>query len=148
MVCVQNFHWPFFLLYVIKSINCWAFYLVVLQRTTWTWFGFGLYQCPCLAHAGCIGTDRSLLTGHDVLLLKQIARDLLHAVSHRHDNTWHGLWCISRWYWWLVTQRLQVICQSKQNEVGSNHQPPDYWHIRSSIEPLPCPWTKWLECIW
>ena len=23
-----------------------------------------------------------------VLLLRQIARDLLHALSHRHDNTW------------------------------------------------------------
>ena len=44
--------------------------------------------CPCLAHAGHIGTDRSLLTGHDDLLLQQIARDLLHASSHRHDYTW------------------------------------------------------------
>ena len=26
--------------------------------------------------------------GHDALLLHQIARDLLHALSHRHDNTW------------------------------------------------------------
>ena len=46
------------------------------------------YQRPCLAHAGYIGTDRSLLTGHDALLLQQIARDLLHVLSHRHDNTW------------------------------------------------------------
>ena len=29
-----------------------------------------------------------MLTGHDALLLWQIARDLLHASSHRHDNTW------------------------------------------------------------
>ena len=35
-----------------------------------------------------VGTDRSLLTGHDALLLRQIARDLLHALSHRHDYTW------------------------------------------------------------
>ena len=35
----------------------------------------------CSAHAGYIGTDRSLLTGHDALLLRQIARDLLHALS-------------------------------------------------------------------
>ena len=27
-------------------------------------------------------TDRSLLTGHDTLLLRQIARDLLHALTH------------------------------------------------------------------
>ena len=32
--------------------------------------------------------SRSLLTGHNALLLQQIARDLLHALSHRHDSTW------------------------------------------------------------
>ena len=46
------------------------------------------YLRPCLAHAGHIGTDRSLLTGHDVLLLRQIARDLLHASLYRHNDTW------------------------------------------------------------
>ena len=29
-----------------------------------------------------------LLIGHDALLLRQIARDLLHALSNRHDSTW------------------------------------------------------------
>ena len=43
---------------------------------------------PVLAHAGHIGTDRSLLMGHNALRLRQIVRDLLHALSHRHDNTW------------------------------------------------------------
>ena len=28
-----------------------------------------------------VGTDRSLLPGHDALLIQQIARDLLHALS-------------------------------------------------------------------
>ena len=46
------------------------------------------YLRPCLAHAGHRGTDRSLLTGHDALLLRQIARDLLHASLHRHNDTW------------------------------------------------------------
>ena len=32
--------------------------------------------------------DRDLLTGHDALLLRQMAGDLLHALSHRHDSTW------------------------------------------------------------
>ena len=41
----------------------------------------------CSSHTGHKGTDRSLLTGHDALLLRQIARDLLHALSNRHDNT-------------------------------------------------------------
>ena len=43
---------------------------------------------PVLTHAGHIETDRSLLTGHNALLLRQIARDLLHALLHRHNNTW------------------------------------------------------------
>ena len=40
----------------------------------------------CSEHADYIGTDRSLLTGHDALLLQQLARDLLHSLSHRHDK--------------------------------------------------------------
>ena len=39
------------------------------------------YKCPCSAHAGYLETDRSLLTGLTALLLRQIARDLLHALS-------------------------------------------------------------------
>ena len=49
-------------------------------------FGFVLYKCPCSAHAGYTGTDRILLMGHDAQLLQQIPRDLLHTLSHRHDN--------------------------------------------------------------
>ena len=37
-------------------------------------------------HARYIETDKSLLTGHNALLLRHIARDLLHASSQRHDN--------------------------------------------------------------
>ena len=37
-----------------------------------------------------IGTDRILLTGHNALLLRKIAGDLLHALSNRHDNTCHA----------------------------------------------------------
>ena len=50
---------------------------------------FESYQRPCSAHAVYIGTDRSLLTGHDALLLRQIARDLLHTLSHKQQkNSW------------------------------------------------------------
>ena len=38
---------------------------------------------------------RSLLTGHNALLLRHIVKDLLHALSHRHDNIGrnrHGEW--------------------------------------------------------
>ena len=38
------------------------------------------------------GTNRSLLTGSDALPLRQIARDLLHVLSHRYDSTWNSLW--------------------------------------------------------
>ena len=49
----------------------------------------GLFVCLFdLAHAGYIWTDRSLLMAHDALLLRQTARDFLHALSHRHDDTW------------------------------------------------------------
>ena len=47
---------------------------------------FVAYQRPCLAHAGYIGTDRSLLRGHNALLLQQVARDPLHALSHRREE--------------------------------------------------------------
>ena len=50
-------------------------------------FGIRSYLCPCSAHAGYIGKDRNQLTGHYALVLQQIASILLHALSHRHDNT-------------------------------------------------------------
>ena len=31
---------------------------------------------------------QGLLTGHNAQLLRQIARDLFHALSHGHDYTW------------------------------------------------------------
>ena len=48
-------------------------------------FLFVSYYRPCSVHAGYIWGDRSLLTGHDVLLLQQKARDLLHELSHSHE---------------------------------------------------------------
>ena len=46
-------------------------------------FGFGLYPRPCSEHACYIETGISLLTGHDALLLRQIARSLLHACKQQ-----------------------------------------------------------------
>ena len=43
---------------------------------------------PCSENAGYIGSDRNLPTGHVALLLQQIARDRLHVLSRRQDNTW------------------------------------------------------------
>ena len=31
---------------------------------------------------------QSLLTGHNAFFLRKIARDILHALPQRHDNTW------------------------------------------------------------
>ena len=56
------------------------------------WIDFRLFYRPCSAHAGYIGTDRSLLMGHNALLLLQVARDLLHALSLRYGDILHGLW--------------------------------------------------------
>ena len=42
------------------------------------------------------GTDRSLELRHDTLLLRHIARDLLHALSLRRDDTWHGQYYTSQ----------------------------------------------------
>ena len=37
--------------------------------------------------------------GQNALLARQIARDLLHGLSHRHKNTWQGICWPSRWHW-------------------------------------------------
>ena len=64
-------------------------------------------------HAGHIGTDRSLLTGHGALFLRQIARNRLHALSHRHDYTWYCLCSTSRRHWWERIDKI-VIYPPKQ----------------------------------
>ena len=71
-------------------------------------------------HASHIGTDRSLLTGHNALLLRQIARDLLHALLHRHYNTWTAFFLTSRRHWWervnntVIEFHLSVTSASNQ----------------------------------
>ena len=40
--------------------------------------------------------------GQNVLLLRQIAGDHLHALSHRHDNTCQGLCGIGWRHWWVL----------------------------------------------
>ena len=47
------------------------------------------YERPGSAHAGHIGTDKSLLKGAS--LLRKIARDLSHALLHRHNNKWMAI---------------------------------------------------------
>ena len=69
----------------------------------------GCVSCKiCWAHAGYTGTDRSLLIGHNALLLRQIARGLLDALSHRHDDTWHGLWWTSWQHWLEHVENTQI----------------------------------------
>ena len=70
-----------------NSRNC-SHFNIVIGKQSMLFFFIKSYLCCCLTHAGHIGTDRSLLMGHDVLLLRQIARDLLHASLHRHNDTW------------------------------------------------------------
>ena len=61
---------------------------------------FQSHQRSFSAHAGYIGIGRSLLTGYDALLSRLITRDLLHTLSHSHDNTWNGRWRTSGRHWW------------------------------------------------
>ena len=91
--------------------------------------------------------DRSLLTWHNALLLWQIARDLLHALSHRHDNTWHDLCWTSRRHWLEQVGDSQLerelLTWSKQTE-DSWLEPSIPWSqsiltLHTSIEPLPRP---------
>ena len=49
---------------------------------------FELYYHSNSAHAGYTGTDRSLLTVHNALLLRHISRDPLHALSHIYNTAW------------------------------------------------------------
>ena len=74
-----------------------------------------------------------MLTGQNVLLLQQIARDCLHTFWNRHNNTWHGLWWTTWRHW------CEQVSQSKQNGLGANHHPTEYCLVRASIEPPPCP---------
>ena len=58
------------------SSNIFCTYLGIwytLRQAGFGILGFGLHQCPCSAHAGYIRTYTSLLTGHNALLLRQIA---------------------------------------------------------------------------
>ena len=64
--------------------------------------------------------------------LRQIARDPFHTLSHRHDNTWHGLWWTSQRHWlvwlavidqWYVNQHVWFhIIYSKLCSVLSMYQ--------------------------
>ena len=54
-----------------------------------------------------------MLIGHYALLLEHLASDLLHALSYRHDNTWHGLWWTSLLYW------LKQVSDIINNELST-----------------------------
>ena len=61
---------------------------------------------------------------YDALLSRQIARDLLHALSHRHDYTWTAFSQTSLQHWWeqvdnmLVDLHLSV--KNKRIKPGSS----------------------------
>ena len=99
-------------------------------------FLFKSFLRPCSALAGHIhdiGTDRSLLTRHDALLLQQIARDFLHALSHRHDNAWHSLWWTSRLPWWEQVSDPQIASELSKQAEQRWGEPSTYWlltHMR------------------
>ena len=63
--------------------------LTLIQLPLYINFVFYHINIP-VQHMQAKRTDGSLLVGYNALLLLQIARDLLHALSHRLDNTWHS----------------------------------------------------------
>ena len=69
---------------------------------------FIILTFPCSAYTGCVGIARSLLMGHNTLLLWQIPRGHLHGLSHRQDNTWRDLWWTSRKHWWGQVDSMLV----------------------------------------
>ena len=92
--------------------------------------------------------DRNLLSGQNSLHFRQADRDLLHALSQRHDcDTAFDEPVCGTSESKLVTWRYPVNCQSQQNRPGMNHQPSDYWHVRASIGPFPRPDKVFFFCI-
>ena len=67
-------HYSLFIEYRISLGGCPHQYHVLHTRLVCS---FESYLRPCLAHAGHIGTDRSLLTGHNALLVTGPHGDLL-----------------------------------------------------------------------
>ena len=125
---------PVLCCYTIMLIYCCSYFNCC--GSWWSWVIvfvlFEAYQSPCWAHAGYIGTDKSLLMWHDPLLFWNIARDLLHVVSHKHDtrNTfdepagdpgWSKLWhADSKWFlkqteqsWCKPSMFWSLICMYK-----------------------------------
>ena len=66
---------------------------------------------------GYIGTDRSLLTGHNALLLRQIARDLLHAHLILYtDIITHG---------WPFFNQLSAVLNRDVNMIKESNLSPE-----------------------
>ena len=59
-----------------------------------------------------------------MLFLWQITWDLLHALSHAHNDTWHGLWRTSRQHWLNMLKQVDSVqiecgCQGEWNRPGA-----------------------------
>ena len=85
------------------------------------------YQHPLWTHEGHT-RKCSDLTEHNAPLLQKITGDLLHALSHTHDRTWHNLWWTS-WMHWLrqvgdtqVVSKLLTGSKWTRKRAGANHQ--------------------------
>ena len=82
------------------------------------------YLCPRSAHAGYMGTDGDLLPA---LILQETSGDLIHALSHRHDNTLP----LTNQSSALPGARQQhtdsmVHCQNKQSSTSVSHPRSNY----------------------
>ena len=94
-----------------------------------------------------MGIDRSLLMEHDALLLQQIARDLFHAISHRHDYKRTAFVKPVCQHWWEQANNMLVGLHLSATNGSSGTQA---WTARFAdgnanhctvFPPLSCEWT-------
>ena len=72
--------------------------------------------------------------------LRQIARDLLHTLSHRRDNTWHGLCWTSRQHWLKQVCDIQIVSELSTRSKRMEQS----WHKPSiSQSPTMLTHTRW-----
>ena len=76
---------------------------------------------------------QNLLMGHNPLLLRQIARDLLHASSHRHYNIWHGLWWTSLWHGWEQVSDMQIASELSKQAGRTLGKPPTFLLLAGTL---------------
>ena len=125
-----------------------AFVIEIMELAGWISFVCLNHINVPVQHIRFIGTDRSLLTGHNTLLLWQIAKDLFHALPHRHDNIWTafgepvvgtgGDKLISRW-------QNSTFLKQRDRTWTAHFKYRDASHYSISLPPLCKETNEWMN---